>query len=87
MAMKDCKGRPCSRPWNTLHPLGDVSSLKDALSPKFDSFYEKQPKMYFDSCEAAYIKEKESNELVNRFKEASDLEEEYDFGAEWILAI
>lgn len=86
MAMKDCKGKSCSRPWATLHPKGDVNSLKEALNPRFDGFYDGQPKMYFDSCEVAFIKEKESNEPVNQYAPTHGRRPEYDFGAEWILA-
>ena len=87
MAMKDCSGRGCSRPWETLHPAGDVTSLKEALNTKFDHFYKRQPKMYFDSCEAAFIKEKESNEPVHQRRESFERPPESDFGAEWILAV
>ncbi|KAF6826127.1 arylsulfatase [Colletotrichum plurivorum] len=87
MALKDCKGRACSRPWLTLHPGEEVSSLRGALDPKFDKFYQSQPKMYFDSCEAAFIKEKESNEPVNQYRGTDDQRLTYDYGDEWILAV
>ena len=89
MAMKDCKGRACSRPWTTLHPKRDVSSLSDALDPRYDLFYERQPKMYFDSCEAAFIKEKESQEPVRKYDDdgLDNRVKTYDYGAEWILAV
>ena len=88
MAMKDCKGKACSRPWTELHPEGSVSSLEEALDAKYDKFYEDQPKMYFESCETAYIKEKESNEPVNRFGgHRQAVYEESQYGNEWILAV
>ncbi|KAF6815127.1 arylsulfatase [Colletotrichum musicola] len=87
MALKDCKGRACSRPWLTLHPGEEVSSLREALDPKFDQFYQSQPKMYFESCEAAFIKEKESNEPVNQYRGTDDQRLTYDYGDEWILAV
>lgn len=87
MAMKDCKGKACSRPWSELHPDGSIASLKDALDPKYDHFYEKQPKMYFDSCEAAFIKEKESNEPVNKYSDEKSYGRGSDYGNEWILAV
>jgi N-acetylglucosamine-6-sulfatase len=92
MAMKDCKGLACSRPWTVLHPNGGVSSLNEALNRKFDKFYNEQPKMYFDSCEAAYIKEKESNEPVNQWEKSPDklgpsFRKQFNYGAEWILAV
>jgi hypothetical protein len=54
--LKSCKGERCAKPWQALHPEGDVSTLEDALSPKFDVFYEKeQVKIRYDRCEAGYI--------------------------------
>ncbi|KAH8728591.1 arylsulfatase precursor [Phaeosphaeriaceae sp. PMI808] len=51
LTLKRCKGRVCARPWETLHPQGNVKSLKDALHPRFDAFYErKQKKVSFDEC-------------------------------------
>lgn len=88
MALKDCKGKACSRPWTTLHPRGGVASLREALHPEFDDFYDGQPKMYFDSCEAAFIKEKESNEPVKQYQGGkSGQRTGYDYGAEWILTV
>ncbi|KAF5988741.1 putative arylsulfatase precursor [Fusarium bulbicola] len=88
MAMKACKGKAYSRPWQELHPNGRISSLHAALDIKFDAFYADQPKMYFDSCEAAFIKEKESNEPINCWHESGLRKaEEFDCGAEWILAV
>lgn len=87
MALKDCKGRACSRPWLTLHPDEKVSSLRSALDPRFDEFYQSQPKMYYESCEAAFIKEKESNEPVNQYHGTDDQRLTYDYGEEWVLAV
>ncbi|GKU06113.1 unnamed protein product [Fusarium langsethiae] len=88
MAMKDCKGKACSRPWTVLHPKGDIASLDEALDIKYDAFYAAQPKMYFESCEAAFIKEKESNEPVNTWNEPRlSKQDKSDYGADWILAI
>ncbi|KAF4451702.1 arylsulfatase precursor [Fusarium austroafricanum] len=88
MAMKACKDKACSRPWKELHPNGRISPLHAALNTKFDAFYAGQPKMYFDSCEAAFIKEKESNEPIKSWHEPGLRKaEEYDYGAEWILVV
>ena len=44
------------RPWDSLHPEGNVENLSDALSPRFDSFYmEQQVRVSFNRCEAAHI--------------------------------
>lgn len=60
LVTKSCKGVTCARPWQTLHPQGNVNSLKDALSPRFDAFYEKeQAKVSYSKCEMGYIVESE----------------------------
>lgn len=61
MVLKSCKGRACTHPWETLHPKGNVMSLTDSLKPKFDAFYEEQPKVFFTKCELGYIKDSEGN--------------------------
>lgn len=56
LVLKSCKGASCTRPWDVLHPSGDVQNLEDALRPKFDLFYEKeQAKVEFSRCEPGYI--------------------------------
>ncbi|KAJ4416610.1 hypothetical protein N0V85_002211 [Neurospora sp. IMI 360204] len=58
--LKSCKGKTCIRPWEALHPAGNVQNLYDALSSRFDSFYEKEQKrVEFDRCERGYIVEAE----------------------------
>ncbi|KFY03339.1 hypothetical protein O988_01570 [Pseudogymnoascus sp. VKM F-3808] len=54
--LKSCKGEVCVKPWETLHPEGDVHTLHDALSASFDNFYEiEQTRVSFTSCEPGYI--------------------------------
>lgn len=54
--LKSCKGERCVKPWQALHPSGDVSTLEDALSSRFDAFYEsEQVKVKYERCEAGYI--------------------------------
>lgn len=54
--LKSCRGPQCVRPWASLHPAGNVASLADALSPRFDAFYlEQQKKVGFSACEAGYL--------------------------------
>ncbi|KAI1260494.1 Arylsulphatase [Xylariaceae sp. FL1019] len=49
--LKSCSGVSCRFPWLSLHPEGDVSSLVDALDPKFDHFYEEEMvRVYFAYC-------------------------------------
>ncbi|KAJ0268250.1 hypothetical protein COL940_013569 [Colletotrichum noveboracense] len=38
LVTKSCKGSVCTHPWRSLHPQGNVDTLRDALSPRFDSF-------------------------------------------------
>ena len=54
--LKSCKGGTCVRPWRALHPADNVSGLDDALSSRFDHFYEReQTRVQFDHCENGYI--------------------------------
>ncbi|KAI0125633.1 alkaline-phosphatase-like protein [Xylariales sp. AK1849] len=54
--LKSCKGDSCIHPWLSLHPAGNVESLDDALSSRFDRFYlQQQVKIDFDRCELGYI--------------------------------
>ncbi|KAI3325333.1 arylsulfatase-like protein [Xylariaceae sp. AK1471] len=56
LVLKSCKEDTCVRPWRSLHPAGNVNSLDDALSARFDEFYlEQQFKVSFDRCELGYI--------------------------------
>lgn len=56
LTLKACKGKICTRPWETLHPAGDVKSLKDAMHSKFDRFYlEEQQRVRFDGCAEGYL--------------------------------
>ncbi|KAI1616951.1 arylsulfatase [Exophiala viscosa] len=53
---KSCAKESCVRPWSSLHPYGNVSTLEDALSPLYDHFYEvEQRRVVFDRCENGYI--------------------------------
>lgn len=54
--LKSCKAAECVRPWETLHPQGNVQNLRDALSPKYDYFYEvEQRRVAYTRCELGYI--------------------------------
>lgn len=58
--LKSCKGRVCREPWKNLHPDGNVSNLEEALSSKFDDFYEvQQNRVKFDYCWNGYVPEAE----------------------------
>ena len=59
LVLKSCKGHTCIHPWKVLHPDGDVDSLVDSLKPRFDAFYQEQPKVSFSKCELGYIRASE----------------------------
>ncbi|TEA12122.1 Arylsulfatase [Colletotrichum sidae] len=56
LVTKSCKGSVCTHPWRALHPQGNVDSLRDALSTRFDSFYEQQQvRVKYSRCELGYL--------------------------------
>lgn len=55
LTLKACKGRVCTRPWEALHPQGDVHSLRDAMDPKFDGFYAYELKVTYTACMLGYL--------------------------------
>ncbi|KAK7980369.1 hypothetical protein PG989_012826 [Apiospora arundinis] len=58
LTLKACKGAVCRRPWEALHPEGNVHSLRDAMNPEFDVFYvEQQPRVTFSECKLGYLTE------------------------------
>lgn len=61
--LKSCKGQTCVKPWEALHPQGNVQSLKDALSPRFDQFYVQQKRVQYDHCAMGYIVEAEGSQF------------------------
>lgn len=78
MVTKSCKGSTCVRPWSVIHPNGAVTTLKEALDPTFDLFYESQSKnsVRFDRCELGYIIESEGPQKAMVFG-LDDFEEEF----------
>ncbi|KIW17914.1 hypothetical protein PV08_05109 [Exophiala spinifera] len=55
LVLKSCKGRVCVKPWESLHPQGNVRNLPEALSTRFDGFYTTQQRVHFNRCEAGYV--------------------------------
>ncbi|PVH67886.1 Arylsulphatase [Cadophora sp. DSE1049] len=68
MVMKSCKGIQCTLPWLTLHPEGNVNTIADAMSQKYDSFYANQSKVSFTSCEPGYIIPAEGPQTPHYYK-------------------
>ncbi|KAI9335263.1 alkaline-phosphatase-like protein, partial [Obelidium mucronatum] len=48
VAVHDCKGTTCQKPWNTLLP--GINNLGEALNPKFDGFFSGQHKLVIRQC-------------------------------------
>ncbi|KAJ5825997.1 arylsulfatase [Penicillium riverlandense] len=60
LVMKSCTGSTCRRPWQVLHPEGDVHTLEDALNAQFDHFYEvEQQRVEYNYCWNGYLPEAE----------------------------
>ncbi|KAI1735284.1 arylsulfatase-like protein [Xylaria scruposa] len=71
--LKSCRAQTCIHPWQALHPGGSVETLQDALSPRFDSFYETRTnRIRFDRCEPGYILDAEGAQYEQELLE-SDL--------------
>ncbi|KAK6814360.1 hypothetical protein RU639_009474 [Aspergillus parasiticus] len=63
LVLKSCKGSTCVKPWEVLHPAGDVQTLSDALGDVFDAFYDEQVKVEYGWCEEGYIVEAEGPQV------------------------
>ncbi|OCL15174.1 alkaline phosphatase-like protein, partial [Glonium stellatum] len=50
MVQKSCKEVECRKPWDQLHPGGQVENLKDALNKEYDTQYANYSKVQFDKC-------------------------------------
>lgn len=73
--LKDCQADTCRRPWQNLHEStgGDVSSILDALSPEYDSFYSQLPKVTFETCASGYIRSNEGESWAGYLESADRL--------------
>ena len=70
LVLKSCKARSCHKPWENLHPHGNVRSLKDALRSRYDVFYDQQPKVSFSSCPLGHLVSEEGPQAVNVWYES-----------------
>lgn len=69
LVLKGCKAKTCTKPWDALHPDGSVASLKDAMNPTYDQFYEKQQnRVSFDWCDKGYIVVAEGPQMFIQYK-------------------
>ncbi|SPN97772.1 related to arylsulfatase [Cephalotrichum gorgonifer] len=72
MVLKSCKGQDCIYPWSVTHPEGDVRTIRDAMDPRFDQFYEEEmPVVVFDKCVRGYFTELEGPQVPAVFGGAS----------------
>lgn len=72
MVLKSCKGQDCIYPWSVTHPQGDVKTIRDAMDPKFDEFYEEEmPQVSFDKCVRGYFTELEGPQIPAVFGRSS----------------
>lgn len=79
--LKSCRAETCIRPWDALHPGGDVRNLADALSPRWDRFYEeREHSIRFDRCEMGFILDAEGPQFSD---ENEKVEEALRYQAAW----
>ncbi|KAK8137059.1 hypothetical protein PG984_004999 [Apiospora sp. TS-2023a] len=71
--LKSCRAETCIRPWEALHPDGDVRNLADALSPRWDRFYEaRERSIRFDRCEMGFILDAEGPQFGDGDEEVEE---------------
>ncbi|KAF5005244.1 hypothetical protein FDECE_8302 [Fusarium decemcellulare] len=71
--LKSCKGHTCRKPWNALMPGSKVSTLKQALHPKYDGFFSKLPNVHYTKCEKGHLVSSEGPQFQH-WKKTHDLE-------------
>lgn len=49
-----CKARTCRDPWSIIHPGGAVTSLEQALDPRYDAWYAQYAQFTFRACTKYY---------------------------------
>lgn len=70
LVLKSCKAAACVKPWEVLHPSGNVTNLKHALKRRYDAFYEQQqPKVKFERCEPGYILDAEGPQQASTYRD------------------
>ncbi|KAB8079676.1 alkaline-phosphatase-like protein [Aspergillus leporis] len=69
LVLKSCQGPTCIKPWNVIHPDGSVKGLKDALDAKYDTFYQKQPKVSYDECLDGYLISNEGAQVGLQYRD------------------
>jgi hypothetical protein len=73
MVLKRCAGKSCIEPWDVIHPGGNIRTLKQALNPKYDAFYEKNHQnnaVSFGRCEDGQILDAEGSQEAMIYRDA-----------------
>ncbi|KAE8145674.1 alkaline-phosphatase-like protein [Aspergillus avenaceus] len=74
MVLKSCQGKTCVDPWRVLHPDGSVATLRDAMSPQYDRFYQDQYRVSFSRCEYGYLVDAEGPMQLATYRNGYSLE-------------
>lgn len=78
-----CKAETCRKPWSALHGAA-VTSLSEALDPRYDGFYASRPRYVFGKCsESLYSAEEEGVPIV-RLPDPKKLEEAKRRSKAWV---
>ena len=55
--LKHCRGSQCRLGWDAIFPNGEASSLKEALDPRFDAYFDGLPKVHYKQCRQGFVLE------------------------------
>ncbi|OJI79581.1 hypothetical protein ASPTUDRAFT_59643 [Aspergillus tubingensis CBS 134.48] len=66
LVLKSCKGQVCVKPWDALHPRGEVTTLRDALDVRYDFYYEMEQttRVQFNECARGYFLDAEGPQFA-----------------------
>ncbi|KAI8330816.1 alkaline-phosphatase-like protein [Choanephora cucurbitarum] len=68
VVLKSCRAESCRDPWKILHTDGSsVSTLKDALDPKYDAHYAQFRHVQFEECLEYQLASNEQPRIGNHF--------------------
>lgn len=55
--LKACKGSGCRTSWNHVFPYGEATSMAQALTPSYDNYFDRLPKVELQGCDNGYRRE------------------------------
>ena len=67
LVLKGCKQDSCRNAYGVLFPGGEVTTLKEAMNSKYDTFFANQPKVAFKECIPGHIVELEGPQNANSY--------------------